>query len=178
MTTRSGWDGRFYEDFQVGDVYQHPLGRTITETDNHWFTQLTLNTAQIHFNRKAGEASEFGRCLVNSTLTLAISAGQSVIDTSYNALANLGWEKIELKHPVFAGDTIWSESKVLAKRESRSRPYAGLVTVSTRALNQDGDEVLSFQRTFYIYKQGRNPSASVFPEAKQPFEPELVSVSR
>jgi acyl dehydratase len=154
MTVKAGWQGRLYEDFEPGDVYQHPLGRTITEADNTWFTLLTMNTAEQHFNAEVGRASEFGRCLVNSTLTLAIAAGQSVIDTSYNAIANLGWDKIKLSHPVFAGDTLWSESLVLSKRESASRPYAGIVTIKTRTINQNGEQVLSFVRTFYIYKRG------------------------
>lgn len=121
------------------------------------------------FNAEAGKATEFGRCLVNSTLTLAIAAGQSVIDTSYNAIANLGWESVRLTHPVFAGDTLWSESLVLGKRESASRSYAGIVTVKTRTLNQHGDEVLSFTRTFYIHKRGSERAQRPFPEAKTPF---------
>lgn len=169
MAVKPGWRGRFYEDFEIGDVYQHPLGRTITEADNIWFTLLTMDTAEPHFNVEAGRASEFGRCLVNSTLTLAVAAGQSVIDTSFNAIANLGWEDIRLTHPVFAGDTLFSETVVMSKRESASRPFAGLVRVKTRSLNQDGDEVLSFIRTFYIYKQGYQPK-STFPAAKQPFD--------
>lgn len=176
MTVKPGWQGRFFEDFGVGDVYRHPLGRTVTETDNTWFTLLTMNTAEPHFNVEAGKASEFGRCLVASTLTLAIAAGQSVIDTSYNAIANLGWENIQLTHPVFAGDTLWSESVVLQKRESKSRPYAGIVTVKTRTLNQDGDEVLSYVRTFYIYKRGAKPE-STFPVAKQPMDVPLQATS-
>lgn len=169
MGVKPGWRGRFYEDFEVGDVYRHPLGRTVSEVDNTWFTLLTMNTAEPHFNVEAGRASEFGRCLVNSTLTLAIAAGQSVIDTSFNAMANLGWEEVRLTRPVFAGDTLWSETVVLAKRESRSRPHAGIVRVKTRTLNQEGDEVLSFVRSFYIYKDGAQPK-STFPAAKQPFD--------
>ncbi len=169
MTLKAGWTGRFFEDFEPGDVYRHPLGRTVTEADNTWFTLLTMNTAEPHFNVEVGKASEFGKSLVNSTLTLAIAAGQSVIDTSYNALANLGWEKVTLSHPVFAGDTLWSESLVVSKRESASRPYAGIVTVKTRTLNQHGDEVLSFVRTFYVYRRGaeQRPQGS-FPAAKTP----------
>jgi itaconyl-CoA hydratase len=169
MAVKAGWRGRFFEDFEVGDIYQHPLGRTVTDADNTWFTLLTMNTAEMHFNAEVGKASEFGRSLVNSALTLAIAAGQSVIDTSFNAIANLGWEKIVLSHPVFAGDTLWSESLVLGKRESASRAYAGIVTVKTRTLNQDGDEVLSFVRTFYIYKRdAKERPQGRFPEAKTP----------
>lgn len=168
MTIKPGWQGRFYEDFEVGDIYQHPLGRTLTEADNTWFSLLTMNTAQAHFNVEVGKTSEFGKPLVASTLTLAIAVGQSVIDTSQNAFANLGWEKVTLSHPVFAGDTLWSETLVIRKRESASRPQAGIVAVKTRTLNQHGDEVLSFLRTFYVHKRDADRARSVFPEAKTP----------
>lgn len=165
MNFKEGWRGRFFEDFEEGDVYRHPLGRTVTEADNIWFTLLTMNTAEPHFNAEAGRASEFGASLVNSALTLAIAAGQSVIDTSFNAVANLGWDEVRLTHPVFAGDTLWSESLVLATRSSASRPEAGIVSVKTRTLNQHGDEVLSFLRTFLVYRRG-HARAATFPEPK------------
>ncbi|WP_141578378.1 MaoC family dehydratase [Actinomadura sp. WMMA1423] len=168
MTLKDGWKGRFYEDFQVGDVYRHPLGRTVTESDNMWFTLLTMNTNQMHFNGEYAKRSEFGRPLVVSTLTVAIAVGQSVIDTTQNAFANLGWEDIRMSHPVFAGDTLFSESIVLDKRESSSRPHAGIVTIRTRTLNQDGDEVCTFRRTFYVYKRGAEPLDDLFPEPKTP----------
>lgn len=168
MAVQPGWQGRFYEDFLVGDVYQHPLGRTITEADNTWFTLLTMNTNQAHFNAQVGAASEFGRMLVVSPLTIAIAVGQSVIDTTQNAFANLGMDELRLTAPVFAGDTTWSESLVLAKRESPSRPHAGLVTIRTRTLNQDGVEVLTFKRTFYVHKHGADGARSRFPQAKTP----------
>lgn len=168
MTLKDGWKGRFYEDFQVGDVYRHPLGRTVTESDNTWFTLLTMNTNQMHFNGEYAAKSEFGRPLVVSTLTVAIAVGQSVIDTTQNAFANLGWEDIKMPHPVFAGDTLFSESLVLDKRESSSRPNAGIVTIRTRTLNQDGDEVCTFRRTFYVYKRGAEPLNDLFPEGKTP----------
>ncbi len=174
MTIKQGWQGRFFEDFGIGDVYQHPLGRTITETDNTWFTLLTMNTNQAHFNRQVGESSEFGRMLVVSPLTIAVAMGQSVIDTTQNAFANLGMEDLRLTAPVFAGDTIWSESIVLDKRESSSRPAAGIVTVRTRTLNQDAVEVLTFRRTFYVHKQGAAGSASQFPQAATPLALEEV----
>jgi itaconyl-CoA hydratase len=169
-TIKSGWQGRFYEDFEVGDIYQHPLGRTITETDNTWFTLLTLNTNQAHFNAEVGQVSEFGKALVVSTLTIAVAIGQSVTDTTQNAFANLGLDKLTLTHPVFAGDTLFSESLVLAKRQSASRPQAGIVTVKTRTLNQDGDEVLRFERTFYVHRRGAERARSVFPQAKTALE--------
>ncbi|GAA1793825.1 MaoC family dehydratase [Actinomadura chokoriensis] len=168
MTLKDGWTGRFYEDFRVGDVYRHPLGRTVTESDNTWFTLLTMNTNQMHFNGEYAAKSEFGRPLVVSTLTVAIAVGQSVIDTTQNAFANLGWEDIRLPHPVFAGDTLFSESLVLDKRESSKRPHAGIVTIRTHTLNQDGDEVCTFRRAFYVYKRGAEPLNDLFPEPKTP----------
>jgi itaconyl-CoA hydratase len=166
VTVKPGWEGRFYEDFEVGDVYQHPLGRTITETDNTWFTLLTMNTNQAHFNATVGESSEFGRMLVASPLTISIAMGQSVIDTTQNAFANLGLDDLLLTAPVFAGDTIWSESIVREKRESKSRPEAGIVTIHTRTVNQDAVVVLSFTRTFYVHK--RSAQKSFFPQAAEP----------
>ena len=123
MSVQPGWQGRFFEDFEIGDVYQHPLGRTVTETDNIWFTLLTMNTNQMHFNTEYAAKSEFGKPLVVSTLTVAIAVGQSVIDLTQNAFANLGWDDIKMTHPVFAGDTLYSESVVLEKRES-AKPSA------------------------------------------------------
>jgi acyl dehydratase len=168
MTTEQGWTGRFYEDFEIGAVYQHPLGRTITEADNTWFSLLTMNTNQMHFNSEYASKSEFGQPIVVSTLTVAIAVGQSVTDITQNAFANLGWNDIKMTHPVFAGDTIYSESVVLEKRESASRPQAGIVTVKTRTLNQDGVEVCSFKRTFYVYKRGAEQVADIFPVGRIP----------
>lgn len=168
MTSSSGWRGRFYEDFEVGAVYQHPLGRTVSEADNTWFTLLTMNTNQSHFNHDYAARTEFGRPLVVSTLTIAIAVGQSVTDTTQNAFANLALDEVTLSHPVFAGDTLYSESIVLAKRESGSRPHAGIVTIRTRTLNQDGAVVCSFKRSFYVYKAGAEAVINVFPVAAQP----------
>ncbi len=163
MTVKEGWKGRYFEDFEVGDVYRHPLGRTITEADNAWFTMLTLNTNQIHFNRHHTAKTPFGRNLVNSCFTLALVTGMSVIDTSFNALANLGWDDVRLPNPVFEGDTVYAESRVLDKRESESRPYAGIVHVETRGLNQDGKVVISYRRKFMVYKRGARPEEAEFP---------------
>lgn len=168
MGIKAGWQGRFFEDFEVGDLYQHPLGRTVSETDNTWFTLLTMNTNQMHFNTEYASRSEFKRPLVVSTLTVAIAVGQSVTDITQNAFANLGWDEIRMSNPVFAGDTLYSESLVLEKRESSSRPHAGIVTVRTRTLNQDGVEVCSFKRTFYVYKRGAEQLENLFPEAQTP----------
>lgn len=165
MGVKQGWQGRYYEDFEPGDVYQGRLGRTITETDNIWFTNLTMNTNQMHFNTHFAEKSPFGKPLVNSGLTLAMVLGQSVTDTSQNAIANLGWDDIRLTHPVYAGDTLYAESRVISKRESASRPYAGLVTVQTRGLNQHGDVCLTFTRTFMVYKRDAPHDKDIFPTA-------------
>ena len=126
-----GWEGRFLEDFRVGDVYRHAHGRTITQTDNTWFTLLTNNTHDIHYNADYASRTEFGKPLVVSTLTLAIVTGLSVEDVSRNAVANLGWEHVRLTAPVFAGDTLYAESEVLEVRPSRSRPGQGIVRVHT-----------------------------------------------
>ena len=158
MTNKQGWEGRYFEDFEEGDVYRHPLGRTITTTDNSWFTLLTQNTARIHVDHHYAAHTEFGKPLVNSTLTLALVTGQSVTDVSQNVFANLGWDEVRLPNPVFEGDTLYSESKVLNKRESRSRPDVGIVTVLTRGFNQDKVEVISFKRSVMVYKKGCGPT--------------------
>ena len=146
--------GRYYEDFVVGDVYEHRPGRTISETDNTWFTLLTMNTHPLHFDTEYGKASEFGKCIVASPLTLAILVGMSVTDVSQKAIANMGWKDIRMTAPVFAGDTLYGESEVLEKRESKSRPTAGLVTVRTIGKNQDGKIVCEFERTVLVAKRG------------------------
>jgi itaconyl-CoA hydratase len=157
MTEKPGWQGRFYEDFEVGDVYRHPLGRTITTTDNIWFTLLSQNTAKIHFDHHYASQTEFGKPLVDSTFTLALVTGQSVIDVSHNVMANLGWDEVRLPNPLFEGDTVYSMSEVLEKRESRSRPSVGIVTVKTTGYKQDGTVVITFKRTLMIYKRGHAP---------------------
>ena len=147
------WRGRFLEDVEVGDVYRSRLGRTVTEADNIWFTCLTMNTNQIHFNAAYAERTAFERPLVNSTLTLALVTGLSVPDTSENAAANLAWTDVTLPAPVFAGDTLWAESEVLEKRPSASRPQMGVVTVRTRGINQRAEVVVEFRRTFLLYRR-------------------------
>ena len=157
MAVKEGWRGRFFEDFEVGDVYEHPLGRTVTTTDNAWFTLLTQNTAAIHFDRHYAAQTKFGRPLVDSTFTLALVTGQSVTDVSQNVFANLGWDEVRLPAPVFEGDTIYSQSEVLETRESKSRENVGIVTVKTTGYNQDGTVVISFKRTILVYKHGHAP---------------------
>jgi acyl dehydratase len=157
------WRGRFYEDFDVGDVYRSRLGRTITETDNTWFTNLTLNTNQVHFNAPYAERTRFGRILVNSTFTLALVAGLTVPDTSENAVANLGWTDILLPAPVFVGDTLWAESEILELRPSGSRPTVGIVSMRSRGINQRGEVVIEYLRTFMVLRRGAPEAASSFP---------------
>lgn len=157
MVVKEGWRGRFFEDFEVGDIYEHPLGRTVTTTDNSWFTLLTQNTAAIHFDHYYASQTEFGKPLVDSTFTLALVTGQSVTDISQNVFANLGWDEVKLPAPVFEGDTIYSRSEVLEKRESRSRPDVGIVKVKTTGFNQEGTVVISFERTIMVYKKDYAP---------------------
>ena len=146
--------GRFYEDFKVGEVYEHRPGRTITETDNTWFTLLTMNTHPMHFDAEYAKASEFGKCIVCSPLTVALMVGMSVTDVSQKAIANLGWSDIKLTHPLFAGDTLTCESQVLDKRESKSRPNQGIVTVRTTGKKADGTVFMTYERSALIPKRG------------------------
>jgi itaconyl-CoA hydratase len=157
MTLKQGWIGRVYEDFEVGDIYQHALGRTVIAADNIWFTLLTQNTNPIHFDAVYSAQTEFGKPLVDSTFTLALVTGQSVSDVSQNAMANLGWDEVRLPNPVFEGDTVYSRSEVLEKRESKSRPNIGIVKVKTTGYKQDGSIVIEFKRTMMIYKRGHVP---------------------
>ena len=157
MAIKRGWQGRVYEDFEVGDVYPHPLGRTITTADNIWFTMMTMNTNPLHFDHEYAKGTEFGRPLVNSTFTLALVTGQSVTDISQNVMANLGWDKVRLPHPVFEDDTIYSHSEVLETRESKSRTNVGIVRVKTTGFNQDNVTVIEFERTIMVYKRGHVP---------------------
>ena len=149
--------GLYYEDFEPGDVFEHRPGRTILDVDNTWFTLLTMNTQELHFDAAYAAKTEWKKPLVDSTLTLALLTGMSVRTVSAKVVANLGWDKVKATHPVFAGDTLYAESTVLHKRESKSRPTQGIVTVSTRGLNQDGAPVMSFERTMLVYKRGHSP---------------------
>ena len=147
--------GRYYEDFEVGHIYEHRPGRTMTQADNTWFTLLTMNQHPLHFDLDYAKHSEFGKPLVNSAFTLAVVAGMSVSDVSQKTIANLGWDKIRLTAPVFAGDTIYAESEVLSKRESKSRPTAGIVTVKTTGLKADGTVFMTYERSMLTPKRGR-----------------------
>jgi itaconyl-CoA hydratase len=146
--------GRYFEDFAVGDVYEHRPGRTISEADNTWFTLLTMNQHPLHFDAAYAAKSEFGKPLVNSCLTLSIVAGLSVSDVSQKAIGNLGWNDIRLVAPVFVGDTIYAESEVLAKRVSAKRPTQGIVTVKTTGKKADGTVFMTYERSVLVPKHG------------------------
>ena len=149
--------GLYYEDLVVGDVFEHRPGRTILDVDNTYFTLLTLNIQELHFDAAYAAKTEWKKPLVDSTFTLALLTGMSVRSVSAKVVANLGWDKVKATHPVYAGDTLYAESTVLFKRESKSRPTQGIATVSTRGINQDGAEVMTFERTMLIYKRGQSP---------------------
>jgi acyl dehydratase len=149
--------GRYFEDFTVGEVYRHAMGRTVSETDNTWFTLLTCNTNEIHFNADYAAQTEFGRPLMNSCLTLSLVTGLSVDDVSRHIVANLGWDKVTLPAPVFAGDTIYAESEVLEARASKSRPGQGIVRVRTKGYKQDGTVVIEFERAVLVHTRQTAP---------------------
>lgn len=163
------WRGRYFEDIEAGDVYRSRLGRTIEPADNTWFTLLTCNTNQVHFNSEFASQTTFGRPLVNSCLTLSIVVGLTVADTSENAMANLSWTDIKLPAPVFAGDTIWAETEVLTTRPSRSRPNLGVVGVRSRGINQHGTVVIEFLRSFMMYRRTAPEAAGCFPDPATPW---------
>ena len=140
-------------------------GRTVTENDNIWFTLLTNNTNQIHFNNEYGKRTEFGKCLINSALTLAIVAGMGVADVSENGFA-LGWDEIKLPNPLFAGDTLYSQSEVLEKRESKSKPQWGIIKVRTRGIQQEGKVVIDYVRSVMVWKKAHAPKQNLFPEVR------------
>lgn len=165
MTIKQGWTGRCFEDFEVGDVYPHPLGRTVLAVDNVWFTLLTVNPNPIHFDRAYAAKTEFGEPLVDSTFTLALVTGLSVSDISQNGV-NLGWDEVRMPAPVFEGDTIYARSEVIGTRESRSRLQQGVVTFKTTGFKQDGTVVMTFKRTVMVYKRDHLPQATL-PEPKE-----------
>jgi acyl dehydratase len=162
---KEGWTGRFFEDFEVGDVYRSRLGRTITETDNIQFTLITNNTNQIHFNADYASRTEFGKPLVNSALTLSVVAGLGVSDVSENGFA-LGWDWIRIPNPVFAGDTLYAETEVVSLRESKSRPEQGIVKVRTTGINQNGQVVIEYERSVMVWKRVHAPQVKLFPERR------------
>lgn len=150
--------GRYFEDFEAGHIYEHRPGRTITDADNVWFTLLTMNTHPAHFDYEFSKKTEFGKPLVVSPFTIALMTGMSVSDTSGKAIANLGWDEVRMTAPLFVGDTLYAESEVLEKRESKSRPDQGIVTFRTIGKNQDGKVVSTYKRTVLVWKRGHGPA--------------------
>ena len=162
MTVKPGWEGRFLEDFEVDDVYRSAIGRTITEADNTWFTLLTNNDNQIHFNTEYAKRTPWGKPLVNAAFTLAVVAGLTVKDVSQNGFA-LGWDRIVLPNPVFAGDTVYAETHVDSVRESASDSHRGIVTVTTRGIQQEGKVIIEFTRSVMVWKRAHAPVVDSFP---------------
>lgn len=152
--------GLYFEDFVVGDIFEHRPGRTITDVDNIWLTLLTMNTQQVHFDAEYASHTEWKKLLVDSTFTLAVLTGMSVRTVSAKVVANLGWDKVRVTHPVFAGDTLYAETQILHKRESKSRPTQGIVTVETSGHNQNGETVMTFERTMLIYRRNHSPESA------------------
>jgi itaconyl-CoA hydratase len=148
--------GRVFEDYKVGTVFRHAVGRTVTDADNIWFTNITMNMNPVHFDHHYSAQTEFKKPLVNSCFTLALVTGLSVSDIDH-AFANLGWDEVRLPAPVFAGDTIYAQSEVLEARESRSRPSVGIVKLRTIGFKQDGTIVITFLRTVMVYRRGHVP---------------------
>lgn len=169
-----GWTGRVLEDFVPGDVYYHPFSKTVTEEDNMSSTLMTQNVARLHVDSRLTESTEFGKILVNSCFTLSLVTGQSTIDLSMNVFANLGWDEVRMPHPVYVGDTLSSRSKVLSVRESSSRPAVGIVTAATEGYNQDGTVVMTFRRTFMVYRRDHLPVSPT----PRPDESSLPEVDR
>lgn len=148
--------GLWFEELSVGQVFDHPIRRTVTETDNLLFSTLTHNPAQLHLDAEYMKGSEFGQVIVNSTFVLGLMVGISVAETTLGtAIANLGWDEVRFPKPVFIGDTLRVETEVLELRESRSRPDQGIVTFAHRAYNQHGDLVAHCRRTGL---QGKRPA--------------------
>ncbi len=158
MVKKESWTGRYFEDFAAGDVYRHPLGRTVLPTDNSWFTLLTQAASPLHFDHHYASQTAFKRPLVNSTFILALITGQSVTDISQNVFANLGWDEVRIPSPVFEGDTIYSQSEVLETKESKSKPDVGILKIRTDGFNQDGVVVMTFKRSVMVYREGFGPT--------------------
>jgi itaconyl-CoA hydratase len=163
MPKKESWTGRVFEDFAVGDLYEHPLGRTVTTQDNIWFTNLTMNPNPIHFDHQYASQTDWGKPLVNSAFTIALVTGLSVSDMSQNAV-NLGWDNVRLPNPLFEGDTVYARSEVLETRASGSRPHQGIVRFRTEGYQQEGTMIITFERTILVYREGQVPQ----PERRKP----------
>jgi itaconyl-CoA hydratase len=157
--------GLCFEEFEVGKIYRHKFGRTLSEADNSWFTLLTLGMNQVHFNADYAARTPYGKPIMPSPLTLAVITGLSAVDFGQNTMANLGWTDVTLPRPVFNGDTLYARSLVTAKRESKSRPSVGIVELRTEGFNQEGEIVMTFGRKLMVYRRGHAPSAHL-PDVK------------
>jgi acyl dehydratase len=145
--------GRYFEEFEVGQVFKHWPGRTITEADDTWFSLLTMNQNPLHIDEHHARQTQHGQRLVVGTLVFSIVVGMSVADISGRAIANLEYEEVKHTGPVFHGDTLYAESRILDKQESKSKPDRGIVHVETRGLNQRGETVLTLKRRVLIPKR-------------------------
>jgi acyl dehydratase len=147
--------GKVYEEFEIGQLFKHQPGRTVTEADNILFSCLTMNPQPLHVDFHAAAKAEYGKPLVNSLFTLGVAVGLSVGETTLGTtVGNLGFERVEFPKPVFHGDTIYAETEVVDKRESRSRPQWGIVTFEHRARNQEGELVMRARRNAMMRKRG------------------------
>jgi acyl dehydratase len=164
--TNNGDTGLCYEDFEVGRIYNHRFGRTLTQHDNVAFSLLTLGLNQVHFNDDYASRTPYGKAIMPSPLTLAVVTGISAVDFGQNTMANLGWQDVTMPRPVCAGDTIYARSKVTEMRASKSRPTTGIIQVVTEGYNQDGEIVMTFGRRFMVYRRGHAP-ASYLPKVKE-----------
>ena len=159
------FNGRFLEDFKVGDIYRHAVGRTILEVDNMWFTCATMNTNQVYFNRHFASLTDYAKPPVNSCFLLALVNSLTVADTSKNGMV-IGWENVRMPNPAYPEETIYAQSEVLSVRESKSQPGRGIVKFKTIAGTSEGKIVLTFERTIMVYSRATAPVNSVFPEVK------------
>lgn len=148
--------GNYFEDFIVDEEIEHPVGKTIFESDNNLFSLLTMNHHPVHLDNNYAEKQVHGKILVVGTLVFSLGVGLTVADISGKAIANLGYEEIKHLHPTFIGDTIYAKTKVLDKKASKSKPDRGIVSVITHIFNQDKINVLSFKRSVLIKKKTSN----------------------
>jgi len=160
------WTGRYFEDFKVGDIYQHPLGRSVLETDNVWFTCATMNTNQVHFNTDYASKTAYKKPLVNSCFTLALVNGLSVEGTSRNGMV-LEWRNVRMPNPLFVGETVYAQTEILEVRESKSRPDRGIVKAATKGITAEGKIILKFERSIMVYKKADAPNTMLFPQTAQ-----------
>jgi acyl dehydratase len=144
---------RYYDDYAVGDVFKHWPGRTVRDYDNTMFTLMTMNTNPIHFDEHYASQTQHGRCLVNGTLVFAIVVGMSVKDVSETAIANLEYETVKHLGPTYAGDTLYAESEILDKIDSKSKNDRGILYLETRAWNQHKEPVMSLRRRVMLLRR-------------------------